>query len=162
MNPKIIFLILVLILTSFISSIRSEYVVTDYGIIGDAKTLNTTAIQNLIDQVSDKGGGKIIFPAGEFLSGSIELKDDIELFFEAEAVLLGSKNPFDYKKVVSKDTLMTRHNTALISAHFRNNIKLTGSGTVNGQGGYLALALDSLYYSNPQDYFKWAKQYVVD
>lgn len=159
MNSRIIFLSLLLILSSFISSIRSEYVVTDYGIIGDAKTLNTTAIQNLIDQVSDKGGGKIIFPAGEFLSGSIELKDDIELFFEAEAVLLGSKNPFDYKKVVSKDTLMTRHNTALISAHFRNNIKLTGSGTVNGQGGYLALALDSLYYSNPQDYFKISRSY---
>ena len=159
MNPRILLLSLVLILSSFKTISKSDYLVTDYGIIGDAKTLNTSAIQNLIDQVSEKGGGKIIFPGGKFLSGSIELKDDIELYFEAEAVLLGSKNPFDYKKVVSKDTLPTRHGTALISAHLRNNIKLTGSGTINGQGGYLALALDSLYYADPDAYFKISKSY---
>jgi polygalacturonase len=159
MNPKFIFLSLVLILLSFKTSYQSDYLVTDYGIIGDAKTLNTENIQNLIDQVSKTGGGKIIFPAGKFLSGSIELKDEIELYFEAGAVLLGSKNPFDYKKVVSKDTLSTRHNTALISAHLRNNVKITGYGTVNGQGGYLALALDSLYYADPDSYFKISRSY---
>ena len=72
---------------------------------------------------------------------------------------MGSKNPFDYKKGVSKDTLTTRHNTALISAHLRKNIKLTCSGTVNGQGGYLALALDSIYYSDPDAYFKISRSY---
>jgi len=74
-NPKFIFLSPVLILLSFKTSYQSDYLVTDYGIIGDAKTLNTENIQNLIDQVSKNGGGKIIFPAGKFLSGSIELKD---------------------------------------------------------------------------------------
>lgn len=159
MNTRYFFLGFVFVLTSFISISNPDYLATDYGIIGDAKTLNTEAIQNLIDQVSKNGGGKIVFPSGKFLSGSIELKDNIELHFKTEAVLLGSKNPFDYKKVVTEDTLSTRHNTALISAHLRKNIKITGSGTINGQGGYLALALDSLYYADPTSYFKISKSY---
>ena len=59
MNPRILLLSLVLILSSFKTISKSDYLVTDYGIIGDAKTLNTSAIQNLIDQVSEKGGGTI-------------------------------------------------------------------------------------------------------
>lgn len=66
MNPKFIFLSLVLILLSFKTSYQSDYLVTDYGIIGDAKTLNTENIQNLIDQVSKTGEEKLFFPLENF------------------------------------------------------------------------------------------------
>ena len=159
LHSKIFFLSIIFVFTSFKPPVKSGYLVTDYGIIGDATTLNTTAIQKLIDRVSEKGGGKIIFPSGKFLSGSIELKNNIELHFEADATLLGSKNPFHYRKVKSEDTLSTKHGTALISAHLKNNVKITGSGTINGRGGYVALALDSLYYADPDAYYKISKSY---
>jgi polygalacturonase len=148
-----------LVLFSIKIHAQSHYKVTDYGVIGDTKTSNTKALQNLIDRVSQNGGGKIIFPSGTYLTGSIEIKDNVELHFENQATLLGSKNPFDYKKIESKDTLSLQNNTALISAHLRNNIKITGKGTINGQGGHVALAMDSLYYADPVSYYKIAESY---
>ncbi|HWW42152.1 glycosyl hydrolase family 28-related protein, partial [Pedobacter sp.] len=54
--------------------------VTKYGAVGDGTTLNTEAIQKAIDQCNHTGGGKVIFPAGKFLSGTIALKDHITLY----------------------------------------------------------------------------------
>ena len=160
MNHLKLFLLSIgLVLFSIRNYAQSDYKVTDYGAIGDAKTLNTKVLQKLIDRVSQNGGGKIIFPSGVFLTGSIEIKDDVELHLEHQAILLGSKNPFHYKKIESQDTLSNRDNTALISAHLRNNIKITGKGTINGQGGYVALAMDSLYYADPESYYKISKSY---
>lgn len=105
MNHLKLFLLSIgLVLFSIRNYAQSDYKVTDYGAIGDAKTLNTKVLQKLIDRVSQNGGGKIIFPSGVFLTGSIEIKDDVELHLEHQAILLGSKNPFHYKK-----NRITRH-----------------------------------------------------
>jgi polygalacturonase len=50
--------------------------ITKFGAIGDGKTLNSSFIQNAIDECSRSGGGKVIFPEGRFLSGTIILKDN--------------------------------------------------------------------------------------
>ena len=55
------------------------YFITDFGAVGDGKTLNTAAIQNAIDTCTSAGGGQVIVPAGRFLSGTICLKSNVEL-----------------------------------------------------------------------------------
>ena len=47
------------------------------------------------------GGGRVIVPAGRFLSGSVLLKDNVELHLESGAVLISSLNPADITPVPS-------------------------------------------------------------
>lgn len=60
--------------------------------------MNTNTIQHAIDFISDNGGGELFFEQGQYLTGSIYLKHNVTLHLMDGAVLLGSTNPFDYKK----------------------------------------------------------------
>jgi polygalacturonase len=72
---------------------------TKTGAIGDGATVNTAAIQKAIDDCSADGGGTIQFPAGRFVTGTIQLKDNVTLRLDENAVLLGSTNAADYRNV---------------------------------------------------------------
>ncbi|MCB9260493.1 MAG: glycoside hydrolase family 28 protein [Ignavibacteriales bacterium] len=117
--------------------------ILDFGAIRDGKTLNHEFIQNAIDAAHNYGNGKVIIPSGIFLTGSIVLKSNVELYFEKGAILLGSTNIKDYK---SFDRWKS-----LILADKQENIKITGNGTIDGQGRNLALKIDSLFYVGQLD-----------
>ena len=59
-----------------------DWPVTDYGAVGDGQTLNTEAIQKAIDSCGGDGGGRVVFPEGRFLSGTLKLGDGVELHLE--------------------------------------------------------------------------------
>ncbi len=103
--------------------------ILDFGAKPDGQTLNTPAIQAAIDQAHQAGGGRVVVPAGRFLSGSIFMKSGVELHLEQDAVLLGSPHRRDYQKI---------NWFALILASQQQNISLTGKGTIDGQGTALA------------------------
>ena len=103
--------------------------IKQFGAVGDGKTIDTKAIQHAIDSCSKKRHGKVIIPAGTFLSGSIYLKTGVQLYLSKGAVLLGSSNPADYEKTV---------NYALILATSQHDIAIKGEGTIDGQGRELA------------------------
>jgi polygalacturonase len=105
------------------------YNIKNYGAVEGGRTVNTTAIQKAIDAAAVKGG-KVIIPAGIYLSGSIHLKSNVELSLDRGATLLGSTNLSDYEK---NDRWY-----ALILANKQNNIAITGYGTIDGQGKALA------------------------
>ena len=56
---------------------KAWHVITDYGAVGDGKTLDTAAIQKAIDACAAGGGGIVEVPSGTFLSGAFELKSDM-------------------------------------------------------------------------------------
>lgn len=136
-------LILVLCFTNFFVSYSQnrEYDIITEGAFADGVTLNTEIIQKAIDKVSLAGGGKIVFPAGKYLSGSLFMQSNVELHFEKNAVLLGSTNPDHY---FDNDGNQLK---ALLIADKVENIALTGEGCIDGQGLKLALAVDSLHHS---------------
>src|ERR1700733_8123422 len=70
--------------------------VASYGAKADGKTLNTKAINQAISACSMAGGGTVIFPAGAYLTGSINLLNNVTLQLEAGAVLMASTNLADY------------------------------------------------------------------
>src|SRR6202012_6273316 len=59
-----------------------NYNVKDYGATGDGVTLDSKAINKVIDAAAAVGGGTVYLPAGNYLSGSIHLKSHIALFID--------------------------------------------------------------------------------
>lgn len=112
--------------------------ITRCGAVGDGITLNTTFIQKAIDDCNAAGGGKVIFPPGKFLSGTIVLKDNVILYFNKNALLLGSTNVEDYtNEDPFKDGLGTDVGWALVVAVNVKNIGIEGDGAIDGQGAKL-------------------------
>lgn len=134
------------------ASVKREYLATQHGAVADGKTINTTALQTLIDKLQQKGGGTIVFPQGRFLTGTLQLKSNVDIYLREGAVLLGSTNPYDYSKVQKTgmpQSPKTDDNSqlALILASGAANISLSGLGTIDGQGLQLALNIDSLHHT---------------
>lgn len=126
---------LCLLLLAFSHTYAKDVNITTYGAIGDGQKLNTEAIQKAIDECHGSGGGKVTFPKGTFLSGTIVLKDNVTLHFEQEAVLLGSTDVDDYKNMDPfTDGLGIDVGWALLVAVDAKNISIEGNGTIDGQG----------------------------
>lgn len=104
--------------------------ITEFGAKGDGVTLCTEAIQNAIDQLSSTGGGRIIFPKGIWLTGPIELKSNVNLHLERNAVIFFSPDKSLY---IDKSRNGGRF-LACISADKAVNISITGEGTIDGNG----------------------------
>ena len=120
-----------------------DYNILDYGAKPDGTTINTACIQSAIDDANKKGGGRVVIPAGRFLSGTIVLKSGVELHLLPGAVLLGSTDPKHYLKI--------NRWKALVMADSQENLAITGKGEIDGQGRALALHLDSLFYIGQLD-----------
>ena len=97
---------------------------------------NAAAIQKAIDKVSEAGGGTVTVPAGDFLTGPLELKSGVELHLEMGARLLGVADISAYEKAhwSYEDGRKSPH-CGLIYANGQENIAITGLGTIDGQGG---------------------------
>ena len=151
-----IYLIVLFIAQSLMSncavSIKDNtYLVTDHGAVGDGKTLNTEVLQSIIDKASENGGGTVVFPEGKFLTGSLEMKSDVELYIGEGSVLLGSTNPYHYKNMIMEgrpDAPKKDDNSqmALLVAFKADNFTINGEGMIDGQGLALALNVDSLHH----------------
>ena len=122
-----------LLLTSAAGALgAADYFARDFGAVPDGVTLNTVSIQAAIDFVSAHGGGKVVLDKGDYVSGTIYLKNDVTLWIDEDSALLGSLNPFDYIK--DPDAKWT----ALIFAIGQKNIGIEGGGTVDGRGFKIA------------------------
>lgn len=128
----------------------TDYNVLQQGAVGDGKTLNTQSLQSAIDALHAKGGGQLYFPAGRYLTDSLQLKSNVTLYLEKDAVLLGSTSPYDYPGFSTEKELKVNDDhfdQALIYAEGAENIGITGEGCIDGQGRELALTIDSLHHT---------------
>ena len=117
-----------------------RYNILDYGAVGDETTVNSRSIQQAVDDCAKNGGGKVYIPAGMFLTGTIYLRDNIHLYLENGAVLLGSPRREDYNddEVAphfrgncgwEREQVSSCH---LIYARNVRNVGVCGHGTIDG------------------------------
>ncbi|MBS1794419.1 MAG: glycoside hydrolase family 28 protein [Acidobacteria bacterium] len=115
---------------------KKDYLITKYGAVSDGRTLATDAIKKAIEECSKAGGGRVVVPKGEFLTGAVHLKSNVNLYLAKDAVLKFSMNPQDYLPVVHTrwEGMELMHLSPLIYAYEQTNIAVTGEGTLDGQG----------------------------
>ena len=120
------------------SFFAKEYNVLNYGAKGDGTTLNTIAIQNAMDACS-KTGGVIIFPSGKYLTGTIYFKDNVTLYLQNGATILGSINLKDYPENLPTYQFLRKGKIkrSLFYAEKCENIAIKGEGTIDGQGAFI-------------------------
>lgn len=107
-----------------------DYYASAFGIKSNGTTMNTNSIQKAIDFISEEGGGKLIFKVGRYLTGTIQLKDNVTIELGEGAVLVGSTNPYDYRR--DGDAF------ALVYANGVENVGVVGLGVIDGQGREVA------------------------
>lgn len=122
----------------------NNFNISDFGAVGDGKTMNTVQIQSAIDECSKQGGGTVVLKSGVYLSGSITLKSGINLHIEQDAVLLGSPNVEDYPeketlKHVDTDFLPRWRNASFIFAEECEDIAITGKGKIDCNGTHFTV-----------------------
>ena len=109
--------------------------IADFGAVPDGKTLNTEAIAKGIATLAEKGGGRLVFPPGIWLTGPIALKSNVELLLE-EGALVRFKPDYNLYPPIQLD-MNGRLRTVITSPlHGENleNIAITGRGVFDGAG----------------------------
>ena len=112
-----------------------QFQVTGYGAVGDGKTDCTAAFRRAIEACSRAGGGRVVVPAGDYLTGPICLKSNVNLNVPAGATLRFSRDPRQYLPVVYTrwEGIECMNYSPLISAFEQENIAVTGDGVLDGQ-----------------------------
>ena len=115
----------------------ASFNVRDRGAVGDGSALDTAAINTTIAACAAAGGGRVLFPPGRYLSGTIDLKSGVELFLEANATIVGSTNLSHYHTFTLTNTTpalpVTRWHRGLIMAEGAHDIAIAGPGAIDGQ-----------------------------
>ena len=97
--------------------------------------MSTEAIQKAIDTAHAQGGGRVVVPAGEYLTAGIVLRSNVELHLEAGSTLRFTDD-FDAYPVINTRWEGYEQDSyrPLVYAKDCENIALTGFGTLEGQG----------------------------
>lgn len=108
------------------------YDIREFGAISEDKNKNTLAISLAIEEANKAGGGIVLIPKGEWLTGKIHFKSNVNLHFEDGAKLIFSEIPADYLPPVhtSWEGLECYNYSPLIYAYNCKNIAITGNGEI--------------------------------
>ncbi|MCR4950072.1 MAG: glycoside hydrolase family 28 protein [Solobacterium sp.] len=115
--------------------------VRDFGARGDGKHEDTAAIQAAINMLPD--GGRLVFPAGTYLTFPLSLRSHITIELEKDAVLLGSTErerypiipgvangiPFAGFEGIEEDSYQS-----LLFGAYVSDIAVVGQGKIDGNG----------------------------
>lgn len=113
-----------------------DFDITKFGAVGDGQTDCSSAIAKAIDACAEAGGGRVMIPAGEFLTGAIHLKSNVNLHLAAtNSVLKFSTDPKKYLPAVFTrfEGIECWNYSPLIFAVGQKNVAITGVGTLDGQ-----------------------------
>lgn len=107
--------------------------VRDFGAIGDGATKDTAAFQHALDRCSVLGGGEVVVPAGNYLTGAIALRSNTLLRLEEKSVISGTADFADYPVTqVRWEGKWIPGRVGLLYAIGAGKIGIAGSGRIVG------------------------------
>ena len=113
-----------------------DYNILDYGAVGDGVKKCTEAIQAAVDACS-KTGGRVVVPAGKYLSGGIRLRSDVELHLENGAELISTlekEDMIDFASEFEGEGMDGMDGGCFLFARHEKNIIISGYGKIDGRG----------------------------
>lgn len=117
-----------------------DFNIVDFGAVADGQTVNTGAIQKAIDACAAAGGGQVTAPAGVFVTGTVNLRDNVLLYLAAGSTLRGSHSFDDYQtdssEAFNKLFGVNSRGYSLVFAENARNVGIAGPGTIDGQGDH--------------------------
>jgi len=113
-----------------------DFNIKDYGAVDNAKVDSRKAIIKAIAACSEAGGGRVVIPAGTYLSnGPIHLQSNINFHLAEGSRILFGTNFQDYLPPVLTRWECTRiyNYSPLVYAYQKKNVAITGKGILDGQ-----------------------------
>lgn len=112
-----------------------DFRIDDFGAEAGGEIDNTEAIAHAIEVCHQAGGGRVVVPAGVWLTGKVHFQSNVNLHLEAGAKLLFSGNPDDYLPAVqtSWEGYECFNYSPLVYAFECENVAITGEGTLEAQ-----------------------------
>jgi hypothetical protein len=123
------------------SAAAADFNVKDYGAKGNGKQMNTDAFNKAVVACSNAGGGRVIVPAGVWLTGTVMMQDNVELHLEDGALVKGADSIGEYVGYVAQKEGFEKYkmayaeywNKALVLAVGKKNVSITGPGCLSGE-----------------------------
>ncbi|MFL6374842.1 MAG: glycoside hydrolase family 28 protein, partial [Pyrinomonadaceae bacterium] len=114
---------------------KRDFPITKFGARSGAQADSTDAIAKAIAACSKAGGGRVVVPAGDFMTGAVHLKSNVNLYLSKGATLRFSTDASRYPIVPTRFEGMECMNVSpFIYALDQVNVAITGEGTLDGQG----------------------------
>jgi len=112
-----------------------DFDVTGHGAAGDGVTDSTEAFRRAIAACNRAGGGRVVVPAGNFLTGAVHLKSHVNLHISAGATVRFSQDPGKYLPIVLTrwEGVECLNYSPFIYAYEQEDIAITGTGILDGQ-----------------------------
>ena len=114
---------------------KKDCTANTFGAKADGVTKSTEAIQKAIDECAKAGGGIVSFEKGEYVTGALFVKNNVELRVGDGVTLLGSQDDGDYPRAPTRVAgIEMTWPSALINVNNAKNVKISGGGTIDGRG----------------------------
>lgn len=115
---------------------EKDFLITNFGAVGNGSTDCTEAFAKAIAACSEAGGGRVVVPAGVYMTGAVHLKSNVNLHISENAVVKFSTDPKNYLSLVFTrwEGVECMNYSPLIYAYEQENIAITGKGVLDGQG----------------------------
>jgi len=114
---------------------RRDFAITRYGAAGDGQKDCTAAFAKAIAACNKAGGGRVVVPSGNFLTGPIHLKSNVNLYVSSGGTIKFSQDPGKYLPLVFSrwEGVELMNYSPFIYAFEQQNIAITGPGVLDGQ-----------------------------
>lgn len=112
-----------------------EFKIEDFGAKNDGAFDNTQAFKSAFEEIAKNGGGKLLVSTGKWLTGPIDIPSETTLELAEGAELFFIADPNLYPPAFTRwEGVECYAMHALVRSEKTKNVKITGKGTINGNG----------------------------
>ncbi len=114
---------------------KKVFNVKDFGAVGNGVFKDTKAIQMAAQAAHAAGGGVVVIPAGNYLSGALFFKNGVDLEIQEGATLISTIDSDDFPQIPTRFEGIERDwRCAFLNFDDSEGVKVYGKGTINGRG----------------------------